>query len=70
MACAAFASPSGAGAAHPRGLAFAPSAGAPVSADGLGAVALCAPGSRWRAIRLSAALAAPARRAASAMVGT
>lgn len=52
----AFASaPSDAGAAHPRGLAFAPCAVVPGAADGLGAVALRAPGSRLRAIRLPGA---------------
>jgi hypothetical protein len=45
--------PSNAGAAHPRGLAFAPCAVALGGAGGLGAVALRAPGSRLRAIRLS-----------------
>jgi hypothetical protein len=68
MMCAAFASPSDAGAMHPHGLAFAPCAVAPAWADGLGAVARRAPGSRIRAIRLSVALAAPSGRVALATV--
>jgi hypothetical protein len=61
--CAAEAAPSGAGALHPRGLAFAPRTGVPGAAERLGAVALCAPGSRMRTIRFPVG---PAARAAAA----
>jgi hypothetical protein len=77
MVCAAFASlrmraagatPSDAGAMHPHGLAFAPRTVVPGAADGLGAVALRAPGSRIRAIRLVVAPAAPFGRAVATTV--